>query len=507
MAKSEHPFDQKIKERLASFSVQKDPDWSFMQQKVKEAESDLDFDQKIKQALHNASVDSKEIQWEQFVAKRMRQQERQRKIIQARVIESILVLLLLWTLDNVGITNILPPHNQTSNLKSAVATTLNQKLHTESNVYLSKSKQQDFSVDNSSIVNNDSHPANKGFDRKKIKKNQSPVEFKHSKKLEKPILQSGVNSVASTSNSANETISPTTISKEKVNALNTLDRNTGHEVSPLTSLNQENINLEPIIILNGPVEFQNVENNLNDLPQTIETPEKIIKSSNGKSIYLNVHSGLLLNTIQSPSFFDNGAAYQYQLKPGFQSAISMSVRSNKWMIESGIVYQKITYSPNISETLGSFEFGYYKILFSKIEAQFISLPILLHRSLIQSRNWSIGIKAGLSISASLKNNFQLDTFKNISGRNNPSLTFGNDQSLLASRVRDISNQGLLDGGNFGTNSFANLNIGLRFQHSLSKFVQIYTDFELTKMLGEIGFGPNGDRFISSNFNTGIAIKL
>ncbi|MBK6544258.1 MAG: hypothetical protein IPG12_03100 [Saprospiraceae bacterium] len=53
----------------------------------------------------------------------------------------------------------------------------------------------------------------------------------------------------------------------------------------------------------------------------------------------------------------------------------MSVRSNKWMIESGIVYQKITYSPNISETLGSFEFGYYKILFSKIEAQFISLPI------------------------------------------------------------------------------------------------------------------------------------
>lgn len=181
MAKSEHPFDQKLRATCV-FSVQKDPDWSFMQQKVKEAESDLDFDQKIKQALHNASVDSKEIQWEQFVAKRMRQQERQRKIIQARVIESILVLLLLWTLDNVGITNILPPHNQTSNLKSAVATTLNQKLHTESNVYLSKSKQQDFSVDNSSIVNNDSHPANKGFDRKN-KENQSPVEFKHSKNL------------------------------------------------------------------------------------------------------------------------------------------------------------------------------------------------------------------------------------------------------------------------------------------------------------------------------------
>ncbi|MBK6858847.1 MAG: hypothetical protein IPG95_00950 [Saprospiraceae bacterium] len=70
MAKSEKAFDQNIKDILESYSTNTPPDWGFMQQKMDAADSDLEFDQKIKQSFQNLELDSEQINWQHFVAKK-----------------------------------------------------------------------------------------------------------------------------------------------------------------------------------------------------------------------------------------------------------------------------------------------------------------------------------------------------------------------------------------------------------------------------------------------------
>lgn len=216
----------------------------------------------------------------------------------------------------------------------------------------------------------------------------------------------------------------------------------------------------------------------------------------------------MANTVISPSFITGESQYQYQLHPGFQSGISFGIRTGHWMLESGLNYHHLSYQPNQSETLGSWDKGYYKILFSGIESRLVSIPVLLHRTLLSKSNWDLSAKLGLSIAAALKNNFSVDTITNLSGTTRPGISFTfNDESQIVNRVRNASNQGLLDGGNFGTNSFANAVAGIRFRQQIAPRLHYFAEAEFQKMLGKIGFGPNGDRFISTNFNVGISLGL
>ncbi|MBK6861521.1 MAG: hypothetical protein IPG95_14725 [Saprospiraceae bacterium] len=132
MAKSEKAFDQNIKDILESYSTNTQPDWDFMQQKMDAADRDLEFDQKIKQSFQNLELDSEQINWQHFVAKKNRMLERRRHIIRARMIESLLFLLLLWTLDNIGITNILPIKEKQAELVAPIAQNKTESIQTNS---------------------------------------------------------------------------------------------------------------------------------------------------------------------------------------------------------------------------------------------------------------------------------------------------------------------------------------------------------------------------------------
>lgn len=548
MAKSEIPFDQFIKEKLDEYSAQDTPVWSVMQEKLEAAEHDLLFDQKIKQTLEHLKVDSPQIGWEPFREKRNRQLARTNKIISARVIESCLIILLLWTLDNIGITHLINPSHYLeskthplaegksgSAILEDVATNHSIEeskdelgkahplaegksgsaiLEDDATIYsIEESKDE---LGNSKILNDHkiaglyqitNDPKEKGFNRKKIA---------NSIRLDESTLRSKLNKPGFF-NPTPDQINLVDATKKKVLTLNPSlsisspedDCSDEHQLASLTYAAQDNLKVEekilsPLDIQIQPLPIEDSKLNLqNPLPVTIVALKPVIKNS----ILLNVHSGLMMNVIRSPSYTNFNSTKLYsQLRPGFLSAVHVGFKSNNYMVESGLTYQYLSYEPNQFDVLGTFNNGYFKLHFRKITSHILTIPVLLHYTIMKGPSWSVSSKAGLSLSASLKNDFTLDTIPAMIPERN-SLVFDLNNSTISSRVKNTSNQGILDGGDFGVNSYTNLVIGIRYNRQLSSNLFFYTEFELNKMLGTIGFGPNGDRFISGNFNTGISFRL
>ncbi|MGB5025656.1 MAG: hypothetical protein WBO44_09915 [Saprospiraceae bacterium] len=510
MAKSEKAFDQNIKDILESYSTNTQPDWDFMQQKMDAADRDLEFDQKIKQSFQNLELDSEQINWQHFVAKKNRMLERRRHIIRARMIESLLFLLLLWTLDNIGITNILPIKEKQAELVAPIAQNKTESIQT--NLELNAANENYSTTTQSTSKENKSTAHLQSYD---VEHSKGLIPIAGRKKQQTNQLSS--NSIPAASNAS---MSASINLKESIeynqnSSASSLENN--QEASAIALQNPaailENIEYLPVLQAGLPQNLDAIV--LTDLPQVLNAlPNKIIPVAL-KSTWLMMHTGLMLNTIQSPSFLDFGKTYQHQLRPGIQTALSFGVEAKKWMIESGLIYSHLSYQPNMSETLGSFENGYYKIRFDKIQSHILSIPVLLHRQVVQRNHWSVSAKLGLSISAALKNYFTLDTITNLSGTVHQGIAYGTkDNSVLSTRVRNDSNQGLLDGGTFGVNSFANVVTGIRVNHQLNSKLNLYSEIELNAMLGPKkigdtpnGFGPNADRIIATNFNVGLAFKL
>lgn len=511
MAKSEQPFDNIIKEKLNAFSSQDIPDWNFMQQKIHDAEKDILFDHKIKEIFEDLNVDSTQIQWESFVAKRDRQVARRNKIISARVIECCLILLLFWTLDNIGITNFIKSNNQLNSNPIA-------EVHSPSIPEANQNKRytSDLNASNeggqfTSHPNND--PKKKGFDRKIISTNRSLDESLFHKKLRKPSFISNASSSATPA----QTHDHTDFEKSRESA--ELPAASANSITPENESNSPQTPSSSTLEINKPlneVEINPLETKIDELPvddAKIELKDQLPEMLPSlkpliihKSMLLNVHSGMMMNVILSPDYLNPNSDKLYsQLRPGFQTAVTVGFKTKKYMLESGLGYQYLTYEPNQSDQLGTFENGYFKLHFHKFTSHIVTIPVLVHFDLIRTARWSISSKAGLSLSAALINNFGLDTI--FSEKQNQSLVLDLTNSEINARVRNSSNQGILDGGDFGINSFSNLILGIRYQREFNSKLSIYTEFEISKMLGEFGFGPNGDRFISGNFNTGVSFRL
>ncbi len=510
MAKSEQPFDKIIKEKLEAYSSMDSPDWHFMQQQIQDAENDLLFDQKIKHVFEDLKVDSQQIQWESFLAKRNRQIARTNKIISARVIESCLVLLLLWTIDNIGITHIIKPGKRSEAI--AIAKVNETSMKPESLIDNKSTDPNQHDKNLTRLVTTTNEPKEKGFNRKKINISFSLDENRLHKKLSKPPFINPLPNNFTSEGSSNDNllianqVAAKTINSDATESNDQASKNNEEQISSEHSLEIKN-SIQDIII-------NPVDKKINELPieeSTINLKHQLPKTLvvlkpavNHKSVVLNVHSGMMMNVVISPSYLEPNSDKIYsQLRPGFQTAVNVGFQTKKYMLESGLTYQYLSYEPNQSDVfIDLINKASYKLHFRKITSHIVTIPVLIHFTLLQNARWSVTSKLGLSLSAALRNNFILDT---IIPRQ--SLSADLDNSELNSRVRNPLNQGILDGGDFGINSFSNMVAGIRYQRRFSSNLSFYTEFEISKMIGTIGFGPNGDRFISGSLNTGISIKL
>lgn len=505
MAKSEQPFDQFIKEKLDSYIPPVQPDWDLMHHKIEEAVSDLEFDQKIREIAEQTRVDSSHIGWDAFVEKRNQQLSSRNKIITARLIETCLVLFMLWTIHNIGISHIMNPRINESANTNPVAAIINEKSH----IAPKPSSQSHHTPIVDHQTENTDGGNKQGFDRKKSFRTVSLDENKLHKKIRKPnqIEPRHLEQQLAQADDGNEFLSKLANFPDDIAS-----------TSEMNELNPVALNLvEPAKLEELPIQELVVKNPLLKLEyNTTATLQAIIPKSVRSSVILNVHTGFMTNVVISPAFLEEKTTKDYiQVKPGFQTYLGIGFQSEKIMLESGIIYQHLSYEPNQNELVyiaskDNRKIGYYFLEFNKLNSQLLSIPILIHFPIIRGSNWTLTSKAGLSLTAALKNSFQVDTTGTYfyTKENQP---IWDDTPIaepkLNARVNNSSTRGILQGGDFGINSYSNFIAGLRYQQRLKTNLNFYTEIELIKMLGSFGFGPNGDRFISGNINAGLSFKL
>ena len=93
-------FDQFLRKKLAEFQTveSKDPTWTRLEESLKE---DKKFDNSIRHKLRGIHTGSKFATWEYFENKRRLAHRRKMQIIYARTIESVLLLMLIWTANRI----------------------------------------------------------------------------------------------------------------------------------------------------------------------------------------------------------------------------------------------------------------------------------------------------------------------------------------------------------------------------------------------------------------------
>ncbi len=506
-------FDREIQSKLEQFDVGAKPDWAFMQRRLSQVEEDLLFDQKIKSILQDVQVNSKEIEWTEFQAKLKRHTERRQKIITTRAIESLLLLLLLWTLNNIGLTHIIPYEKGMRKIEVFA------QAHGEKNMGQFPSVA---STDQTSLKPISRQPdITEGTETSLDKPSglSKTPEFRTTDLLSQATINENVESSA-TGFSKYQTTA-------KVYAAAALQPENNSDLSAsLPSLMQDQI-LPDLALTHNTIDVGLLKTALQHADE-LKLPAEItlLPKDDALEFNLNVQHGIhpsttqqhitrwiglsagfMINYITSPSFVQNSGHF-HQVQLGHSLGLFVGSQFAEWMVESGISYQSIHYQPNMSETLGSFETGYYKIRFHKLQSHIVNIPVLLHRVLYAKNNWSISAKAGLSISASLHNEFSVDTLTNLNGKATQGISFDPSQpSEIASRVRLQANQGILQGGSVGVNSYANLVGGIRYDRDLNPKMRFFTELELGKMLGSLGFGPNSDNFFTSTLKAGVSFRL
>ncbi|MBK7695659.1 MAG: hypothetical protein IPI30_15515 [Saprospiraceae bacterium] len=113
-------FDQWIKESLNQYTP-KDvkPDWSAMKSRLQEADkANQNFDQSIREKLKAAETHIPGAEWQAYHQKQIIFRQRRRKILTTRVLESVIILLLIWTVDSIVVPEVINYRSEKNKIAS-----------------------------------------------------------------------------------------------------------------------------------------------------------------------------------------------------------------------------------------------------------------------------------------------------------------------------------------------------------------------------------------------------
>ncbi|MBK8956079.1 MAG: hypothetical protein IPM34_11055 [Saprospiraceae bacterium] len=350
------------------------PQWEHMSEQLQSAYEDEIFDEKIRKVLNNAQVQHQQLNWDVLDQKIKMQAGRKRKIITARIIESTLFLLILWTLDNIGIGNMIQEHIQIQHQPLA----FEEKINANSKYPLANitTNQTSFGLipsgqidPNSSSLKDDISSSNP-ISARAVPNKSSGISSPIDRNQFTSVSISGINEHEySTKNISYSTPNGIYHYDKFMSLLTTFHRNNIIEFKiPGTLRTPEELEL--------PIHADGVNLLVSSEPDFPELIKQIKPSQLNYSKSVGLFTGAMVNVIQSPSFIQPDVNYT-QAQFAHQLGLKVDFHHGPWTLKTGIAYQHINYQPNFSETLGSFEGGYFKIHFKELEAHLVSVPSCL----------------------------------------------------------------------------------------------------------------------------------
>jgi len=188
---------------------------------------------------------------------------------------------------------------------------------------------------------------------------------------------------------------------------------------------------------------------------------------------------------------------------GYGAGLSTSLLLGSWELESGFSYASRSYSPDITESVGTLAQGFLQIELSKLEMNILSIPLHLryhfNKKLAKTHFYMHG---GASMHVAVQTNHFIDG--DFLGNNKRPDQTVSKKLLEESEISDkIFSDGWFEGGSFIENRYYTFNVGLGFERKISKRYSIFGQTTYAQFLDSKGIGPNNDRFNSVKFSTGV----
>jgi len=471
-------FDQILKDKLSEYSPSNQlPDWNRMKSKLDATIEDTAFDQILKDKLVNAEFNLKDASWDSFDHKRKMRRQKRIQILSARLIECVILLLLIWTVNRIVVPEIMEhQHRNNSNqiLADKEINSTNQEL-----------KQTDQAV--SQFYSRSMLLSNKNISKSTLgfqnKNKVSANKFKRlnsnyaSKAMSTEVLKSDVK----LSNTLSEQPAIIILPNDQSTPINAqeLDAKNGETEANTSSDQSLKLNLVPLELSPRLLNF--VEPNL------------IAHKRPLSRTWINVHTSGVINHIKTPQDDLINIPARQQNRIGYELGLSMMADYDRWQLETGISYVKLLSHPNIEETYKNSSFDLIKRTFSKAEFHLIDIPLLIHLNWLEQTKFDISSSFGMSLSFAVKNEFTIvDNKLPRSG---------------GSSLGNIPKPSLIAEKNFNKGSYANIILGSRISYSASYNTKIFADIQCKRMLNSFGFGPNYDRYLQGVITLGAAFRI
>jgi hypothetical protein len=509
-------FDQWIKESLNQYTP-KDvkPDWSAMKNRLQQADhSDHTFDQSIREKLEDAQLHIKGAEWQAYHQKQIIFRERRRRILTTRVLEAVIILLLIWTVNGIVVPEVI---NYRAD-KNKIALNSDAPSNLES---LSSNQSISTAVKESGN--------NSATEKNSISKNTKSFNGKTSSLPKKKISTNGDTKMMDLAKT-NSTPAKAITSSETKNVVPLSSTGTMEESSkskPATEIETEanhckNSNskspLEPSeleakenIIPREGIQLDLLPEKLNpagisflNLPLSVEIP-KMIKTSKDLSTtyWIQGSAGGGLNFIATPKDVHLNLASRNSIGSAYVGGLSVLFDHQRWLLETGVTYAFLSNKPGIKNIYGNLVTGYFQKRFVQANYSLIDLPVLIHLKWMKSGPWELSSSGGMSITACVDTRF--DFVKETADKNSTQGISNIPKESLLDNKSYI--HGLTQDDSFSDNSFANLILGTRLSYVCRSDMNVFTNIQFKRMLNQNGFGPNADKYNQLLWSFGILKRL
>ena len=492
MKRNNH-FDEQIKKALESYQSKIDSTagWERLN---KSLQQDAQFDQQIQSVLKDARFHSKYSVWEAFENRRKAQRDLRNKMIMTRTAEAVILLLLLWTINQIVIPEMILKDN------SIFASLLHRKM---------EKKADNFLVSRTSI--------NRTMTEKETEKVESiasihlpQVELNF--RLPKKLSGNKTSSVRSQATENKNKIKPTAIlSKNQDNTLGNNDQNFGDKGSEITDQTViSDLKLKFYDSLQTLVSTEEIEK-ANLLIVITQTPPdfreqhfvfKKLKKKYPNPLSLSLLYGPKFTKVSSlskdPNFI-NRTEVNSELK------LNLIFDHDPYRLVTGLLYCNYNSHPNISEEYVKLNKYLWKKSVTQANHQLLSIPVGLEKKMLRYQKLSLYAGAGMSLCLNLKNEYD---FRNEKIGNIFIPPGSLEKYKLYSNLEDPNyNLGLIEGGSASENSFVEFFTYAQLNYRFSNHWDALFRAEYNNMLGSQSLSTDSEKLKSWFVGTGMSVRI
>ena len=196
---------------------------------------------------------------------------------------------------------------------------------------------------------------------------------------------------------------------------------------------------------------------------------------------------------------------------GYGGGLTLGFMYDRFEFETGAIYAFRTYSPNhTGRTFGSFN-RYVQEWLRRVSYETVEIPANLRFNVHRKKNWRVYGGFGVSLNTVLTSTYDIKEIRSVALRAPGSGTpppAGTNSAETQSTLADlIYPRGLLEGGDFWTNSYLTFNLNAGVEKYINPRISLYVQPSFAHSLRGRGYGPLQDRFDTFSLRLGTKVTV